>query len=429
MKTDRYSALVRLVLPVLDAGIIIFLITVPIIMVTGGFGITVAGITIKANSLFTPVSFLLPLVFLRLLVGHGWQNTFLVGISVVVALAAIEGAIRIWSPPLASPGMVQIHRASPVLGYELVPGARGYGHLGELYQINAHGFRDVELSIKKPASVRRIMVIGDSFTFGMGVELKDTYPKQLESILNDQGIVSEVINCAVVGYNMWQYYEQLKNKVVDFGPDLVILGIYLNDLGRSTPPYRPGEPYSGENPFEPEPGNSKLRNKSVLWTFLHNADTLFKYKNRHRGGYDYLKSIEKRKRRLGPENKNYAIMTCTVEKEMLEAFSRTLEKMAREAERHHFGLLVVMIPDAVQLNEMHLKAVNRFVGNTCLGLGIPFIDLATFLETDQDPLSLYLFPVDAHNSPRGLRMIAETISSEIQKRGLSRIVTEREVPG
>jgi hypothetical protein len=57
--------------------------------------------------------------------------------------------------------------------------------------------------------------------------------------------------------------------------------------------------------------------------------------------------------------------------------------------------------------------MNRVVDQLCSENGIPFIDLTPFLEAEKDHLSLYLFPYDAHNSPRGLRVIAKSIAKHI----------------
>ena len=83
-----------------------------------------------------------------------------------------EGILRIWDPPLAQPSLVQIHRPSNVDDWELIPRAFGVGEEGEVIQINSAGMRDREYSVEKPAASKRIAALGDSFTFGMAVELE-----------------------------------------------------------------------------------------------------------------------------------------------------------------------------------------------------------------------------------------------------------------
>lgn len=49
---------------------------------------------------------------------------------------------------------------------------------------------------------------------------------------------------------------------------------------------------------------------------------------------------------------------------------------------------------------------------------IPFLDMTPILEAEEDHKALYLFPFDAHNSPRGLNVIAETIADKVVELGL-----------
>ena len=50
-------------------------------------------------------------------------------------------------------------------------------------------------------------------------------------------------------------------------------------------------------------------------------------------------------------------------------------------------------------------------------MGVPFVDVTPVLEAEDDHPSLYLFPVDAHNSPKGLKLIAKSISDYILETG------------
>ena len=68
---------------------------------------------------------------------------------------------------------------NPVLKYELMPGSKDGRST-----ISRAGLRDREFSIKKPDGVYRIVVIGDSVTYGLWCRRRHTYPKQLEAMLN-----------------------------------------------------------------------------------------------------------------------------------------------------------------------------------------------------------------------------------------------------
>jgi len=99
-------------------------------------------------------------------------------------------------------------------------------------KINSYGLRDYEYSIEKPPNTYRIIVLGDSHTFGHGVELNETYVKVLENLLNmnKKEWKYEVINFGVPGYSMEEKVTLFKTKGLSLNPDLVILQYLSDDL-------------------------------------------------------------------------------------------------------------------------------------------------------------------------------------------------------
>ena len=415
--TYRNSFILKTLKRLLDIGIGVYSIILLMVIITGGFEITLLGVSIKAHHLYTPIKLLIPLIALRLLITMKIKNLLLLSVSIITSLIVVEMVIRLWNPPIAGQEMVQVHRASPLFGWDLVPEAFGIGFMGESYHINSWGFRDTEHEIEKQPGTSRIMVIGDSFTYGARVNLEDTYPKQLEKALNHLSIKCEIINCGVIGHNMWQHYEVLKRKVLQFHPDLVILGLFENDLAASVSPHENSDEYQGANPFKNQNRFGILEHSS-LWNFLTNANTIYEYKYRYRQGYSYMKTIGERKKELGPGNPasiHYRIMSGKAEKKKYLDFSDALKKFVTLANAEGAKVLVAMIPDSVQLNEPHLQAVNRFVQQACKNYGVSFLDLTPILESEEDHASLYLFPFDAHNSPKGLRLIGKALADQIIK--------------
>lgn len=411
---SRSSAL-KVFRRLLDVGIGIYLILIPVVLITGGFKIIVLGMSIKATHLYTLLKILFPLVLLRIIITFEFKNVLLLLGSVFLTLLIVEIGLRAWNPQIAEPGMGQLHQASALLGWELIPGSFGIGILGESYHINTAGFRDIEHTLARQPGVHRIVAIGDSFTFGMGVNLEDTYPKQLERILNRANIPSEVINGGVIGHNMWQHYEMLVRKALAYKPDLIILGLFLDDLASSVPPYSQSDEYQGENPFEVR-GMSELMSRLSILNLLRNINGLIEYKYRYRRGYTYMKGIENRKKKWGPANptnSNYRIMSGNIEKRTYQTFSDVLKRFITKANDAEAKVLVVMIPDSVQLNEPHMQFVNRFVAQICGEIEVPYLDVTPVLEAQEDHRSLYLFPFDAHNSPKGLRLIAKAMADRI----------------
>jgi lysophospholipase L1-like esterase len=97
--------------------------------------------------------------------------------------------------------------------------------------VNADGFRGREYDVGKSDAIR-IMVLGDSVTFGRGVPLEGTYAGLLEDRLNGEGrggLRYEVLNLGVGGYNSRQQLELYETKGRKYEPDLLVIGFVLND--------------------------------------------------------------------------------------------------------------------------------------------------------------------------------------------------------
>jgi len=98
--------------------------------------------------------------------------------------------------------------------------------------INQHGIRERdEIRHKKPAGQRRIICLGDSFTFGWGIRAEDGWVRLLEDDLRkDKGDV-RTVNCGASGtVCVDEYLAGLKNRFHKFEPDAVIMTLCLNDL-------------------------------------------------------------------------------------------------------------------------------------------------------------------------------------------------------
>ncbi|MEE2887016.1 MAG: GDSL-type esterase/lipase family protein, partial [Planctomycetota bacterium] len=126
-----------------------------------------------------------------------------------------------------------IHRADPDLIYSLRPGAEStwkFKQFDQVVHVNSLGLRDREVGPKHVDEVR-ILVLGDSMTFGHGVRNEESWPNQLEKILSaDPGKRVDVINAAVKGYGTDHQYKFFRDRLVSLKPDILVLAAYGNDL-------------------------------------------------------------------------------------------------------------------------------------------------------------------------------------------------------
>ncbi len=156
----------------------------------------------------------------------------LAALSLGIALVLTECVLRLFyePPPIWRDPQVK-HLESPLLGWVHAPSSHGYS-IDVPVSINSAGLRDEEIPPEKPAGEIRILALGDSFTFALGVRHEEIWAQQLERILNERLAPQRfrVINTGVAGYNTRQELIYLLHDGYGWDPDLVIVGFYWNDL-------------------------------------------------------------------------------------------------------------------------------------------------------------------------------------------------------
>lgn len=135
------------------------------------------------------------------------------------------------------------------------------------FRLNSYRLRDHEFNFDK-GNKFRILVLGDSITFGTQNKLDCTYPKVLEKLLNNgRSGKYQAINAGGVGGNTIYEYSYLKEKGIKFKPDYVILGFCLNDVGNCYAAEKNGIAKSPNFWNNPEgfraAFNGKIRNKNL----------------------------------------------------------------------------------------------------------------------------------------------------------------------
>ena len=124
----------------------------------------------------------------------------------------------------------RLHRQDPELGWAPVSDYRQEG-----VTTNSRGLRGTkEHAVPKPPGRRRIVAVGDSFTWGLGVRDEETWTAVLQTLLRDV----EVINLGVTAYGTDQQYLRLCEEGFRYEPDLVILGFFGPDADRNVLRFR-----------------------------------------------------------------------------------------------------------------------------------------------------------------------------------------------
>jgi hypothetical protein len=160
------------------------------------------------------------------------RHVLLLAASTAVGLGLFEIGVRVAGIDYNLSPNWKFH---PVLGWSQVPNGRyevvSQGHQLRV-QFNSMGFRDREHERAKPPGVKRIVVIGDSFSEAVQVNVEDTFHRKLEELLNQSGPARwEVINLGVGDFGTAQEYIALMEYGLAYQPDVVVHQIFpLNDI-------------------------------------------------------------------------------------------------------------------------------------------------------------------------------------------------------
>lgn len=112
---------------------------------------------------------------------------------------------------------------------------RSYWHSTPEYRINirtnSKGVRaDKEIPYKTLPGVKRIVLLGDSFGMGYGVNLENTFSELMKKSLQTKGIKCEVVNLSVSGHGTAEQLIMLANEGLKYQPDLVLLAWHGSDI-------------------------------------------------------------------------------------------------------------------------------------------------------------------------------------------------------
>jgi hypothetical protein len=264
------------------------------------------------------------------------------------------------------------------------------------FRYNALRFRDVELA-PKPPGVRRVMVVGDSFTEGQGVKEPDTYPRRLEALLNASGTGRwEVRNCARRATDFPELYAAFE-QVLPYRPDVVVYGMVLNDPDRSAD-FQSRQTYVNDWILDrgrildaDAPSGLRAMDSRLVALVSDRID-----------GYRTSRATLRW----------YREMYAEPNREGWERTREYLRQMNQRTQAAGGRFLVATWPLLVGLDRYPFADVHETIARFCLAAGIPHHDLLPVLQ-GHPKASLWVHPVDMHPNDNAHRLAAESLVQPI----------------
>lgn len=306
---------------------------------------------------------------------------------------------------------------SSKFGFRLAPGISMHMREAEydvLIQTNSLGMRDDEL---KPKSGPRVLLLGDSFAMGYGVERGQLFADLLEKRL---GV--DVVNAATGGYEIVQQVRALEEYAPILKPDLVLYALYLgNDLAQNDEweVLADGSLHNREREYPVrQPFELKLR------TLARNLV------------YGIRKGRSEKEGEWLPLEGYLGLCERTLGEEAIADYDEAdslLGKLADESRALGIPLLVLMLPYRSMVEpEAHDSLARRIpeldarydlarpareIGARMTARGIDHADVTPALvaETRAKGTPLF-FPIDGHLTPAGNEVVASFALPLVRKR-------------
>ena len=330
----------------------------------------------------------------------------------LIVLGAVELFLRArWTPPSAR--SYESFGAHPLYVTGPLPGSSGRHVRTEYdvpFEINQLGFRG-PLPDLANESKPRVLVVGDSQTFGLGVPNGETFCDRLREKLGDV----ELINAGSNGYGTREQLAVIHHLGEAWRPDLILLVCFWNDLEdnikRDVPAFDLDE---SQRVVRTDPYDESFNPLALRETIEAHPRQATGLRLR-----SFIKESLRglRYRTLGIKRRR--IRTLEQQSEAFEVFEGLLAIAKRRSDELESHLVVVALPDH---NQVDPEAVIRNIGpvnfeiqerlfRTCADLGIPTIDLLPPLQKDfeEEGEALYYY-ADKHLRARGHRIIGDVLA-------------------
>jgi lysophospholipase L1-like esterase len=288
----------------------------------------------------------------------------------------------------------------------------------------------------------RILVVGDSFTFGAYVHNAEAWPARLEEHLNQRYPQDfQVLNAGIPGYTLQDELAYLRDKGLALAPDLVVIGVYTNDIfdydGRIRAVLSRDAVLASARPLPVDTTLSGwMAQNSALYGTLREISLA-------RDDQRVASALEPFAVQFGDMQAVYYDITFLHPEhhaEYWEGYRQDFEATLALLRENGVPFVIVLFPDLAQFPaEGGLPtAPQDFLAGLTADHDVPYLDLLPILRESGDPQSLYLvyynddvqvnlnapdaavqaYTGDGHPSPYGHLVASRTLAEWLTAQGL-----------
>ena len=288
---------------------------------------------------------------------------------------------------LQHPTTHRVFGPHPVLGKWNLPNAEGLQQRMEYrtrIKINSKGLRGPEKEYGKPQDKKRILFLGDSFTFGTGVEQDESFVWRIQKLADPK---LDIINGGAPGSSTNEEFRFLSSEGFRYAPDGVVLVFFQNDIQDNY-----GDALEAS-------GAAKRRNPATLfYKALAKASGILEERLYGRSAVYAAVSYWKR---------NF-LESYQVSKKEFAVTHRQLEKIRGFCAANGYPLALVYLPRREELKKTGNGLGSEWLADYCGKNNLPLLNLWEKFRARKDTKLLY-FQFDTHLTPYGHEVTAQLI--------------------
>jgi lysophospholipase L1-like esterase len=338
-----------------------------------------------------------------------WLRIGLVVAGVVVALLAVETVLRVVDavPEVANP-LYSFHESDRRLGWRGKADVTLRFRRPQFDAVVAHDAAGWRAGDPPPPAVpaRRVLVLGDSFTWGWGVAQGEVYTDHLQRRLPTTAIDNRGVN----GFGTGQEYLLAQEELAARRYDVVLVQVFANDLGDNVDDKggrRPLFQLDGDRLVPPQGELRPLQGAVRRWLKDHSRTFLLvDFTTRALGGGNAATApVRPAAEVVAPVDYRAVRGGALIE--------RLLRALAAAASEHGARPVILYAPHRLELQSavapVGVQAAHALAAEAARASGASFVDLTPPLAAAAARGEPVIFPGDEHWTPHGHRLAAEAL--------------------
>ncbi|WP_372371328.1 hypothetical protein [Candidatus Uabimicrobium sp. HlEnr_7] len=269
-------------------------------------------------------------------------------------------------------------------------------------QLNSRGMRSTKEYAKKKSTLKRILILGDSYTFGSHVANNEIYSHYLDEKLPDY----EVLNMAIQGSGNDQHLLAYQKYGKEYQADVVVFGFFVLSYFRNFLSFRGyAKPH-----FTIENNSLVLQNSHIIppeeliSQYRSGQKTFGKWYDSYLYNGLYRAIYKASTRRLNEKAYGWKVLSLIMEayyKEVTESGARPL-------------WLIIPNRDVYKENYRY-EAIQDLCEQKCIKMNMPYIRLDKKFLTVDKKIVFRPKNVGGHFTPEGHEMVADAIRDWVKK--------------